>query len=51
MDPNVTLEMIRRELSEPENVDGEIVAELFATLDVWMTRGGFAPSDWSALRR
>lgn len=61
MDPDAALARLR-ELLEPTKVDamiedtntqnGEVesalteAAELFAALDSWMSKGGFAPGNW-----
>lgn len=59
MDPNTTLDELR-ELVEAANrndelLDWQLVAEeladRFAALDQWLSRGGFLPTDWNALRK
>lgn len=57
MDPNETLRRIR-ELSSTaiadddrdcniSNSDARELAELFQSLDEWLTKGGFQPAAWS----
>jgi len=62
MDPNANLEEQRRltqkllsltvgEADLPDlHSDAVRLAELVEALDVWLTRGGFLPSEWQALR-
>lgn len=53
MDPNATLEMLRRfifKLSMGETVDVEDFAEYFEALDKWLTGGGFLPQQWEENR-
>jgi hypothetical protein len=51
MDPDATLQAIRELV---ENNDGSpealALAENFRSLDEWLSRGGFLPTDWNALR-
>ena len=51
MDPNATLKELRHllgsEISEPDVHD---VADLFAALDGWLSKGGFPPSAWTQTR-
>lgn len=56
MDPNAALEAIRREIRlldavAPPGSAPERLVEAFDALDEWLSRGGFLPSDWSALQR
>jgi hypothetical protein len=55
MDPNETLSDIRaviKSYDDPTNIDDERVhyaneiVELFTSLDVWLIKGGFLPSEW-----
>ena len=46
LDPNETLAKLREALKDPTDIDGELVAHLFARLDEWLMRGGFMPRDW-----
>lgn len=57
MDVNATLREMR-EISERINallitdadpVDADRLAELFAALDGWLSKGGFLPRDWAPL--
>lgn len=51
MDPNATLRELRdlvRDAENGEDVQDEI-AERFAALDNWITRGGFLPAEWSTI--
>ncbi len=52
MDVNETLRRLR-EAIQNEQIAGDgsyadEIAELFAALDEWLTRGGALPSDWNA---
>lgn len=42
MDPNVTLNRLR-ELADDNDVEW---ANLFESLDDWLSKGGFLPSEW-----
>lgn len=51
MDPNATLEQIRRLFSDTDTWDGLTLAEVkehFEALDQWLSRGGFLPAAWNA---
>lgn len=43
MDPNATLEQLREESRNNPDQDW---TDLFLALDMWLTSGGFLPSDW-----
>jgi hypothetical protein len=45
MDPNATLAAIR-ELLASDTPDVIELAELMEALDMWLSRGGFLPTDW-----
>ncbi len=52
MDPNATLEKMRRLLAEREDGqwqdydDADMFADAFESLDTWLTNNGFPPRDW-----
>ena len=57
MDPNAALEACRQAVAvmQDETADdgdrldaGDRLAEHFAALDEWLSRGGFAPDAWAA---
>lgn len=55
MDPNATLELatlLANQIvnGEAEEGDAEDLAELVLSLDDWLKRGGFLPSDWKHLQ-
>jgi hypothetical protein len=49
MDPDKTLEKIRRYMQRSEELDGTDVFDLcehLKALDEWLTNGGFPPAEW-----
>jgi hypothetical protein len=52
IDPNIMLNDLRKVIglagTKPIDVDIERAAELFNSLDDWVTHGGFLPDAWSA---
>lgn len=54
MDPDATLTQLREHLADSETYPHDLpaswdaVVELFQALDGWMSRGGFAPADWTS---
>lgn len=51
MDPDVALEMLRRWAEkEVESGDYTEAADLFMSLDHWMSHGGFLPEAWARHR-
>lgn len=57
MDPDATLAQIRdlivkyqTSAEEMSTSDAAELVELVDGLDEWMTKGGFLPTDWNALR-
>lgn len=63
MDPNATLTTLRRltarihataDAATPDHdamaQDADTLATLFASLDEWISRGGFLPQEWSSDR-
>lgn len=57
MDPNETLAQLRDLITAhlipevPSSIDsqldrGDAIAELFGSLDEWLSNGGFLPGDW-----
>lgn len=56
MDPDAALAQIRELIikqqtdNELNDTDTDRLVELIDGLDEWMTKGGFLPTDWSALR-
>jgi len=52
-DPDQLLNVVRAEVHEilhGDKPDPAALAEAANGLDEWLTRGGFLPTDWSALR-
>jgi hypothetical protein len=57
MDPDAALAQIRELIvkhqtssEEMSTSDAAELVELVDSLDEWMTKGGFLPTEWSALR-
>lgn len=57
MDPDAALAQIRELIVKHQTSSEEIstsdaaeLVELVDSLDEWMTKGGFLPTEWSALR-
>jgi hypothetical protein len=57
MDPDATLAQIRNLIiqhqtsaEEMSTSDAAELVELVDSLDEWMTKGGFLPTEWNALR-
>jgi hypothetical protein len=57
MDPDATLTQIRNLIiqhqtsaEEMSTSDAAELVELVDSLDEWMSKGGFLPTEWSALR-
>lgn len=53
MDPNETLRRLRKLINTPTTEATAVAAlmemtDLFGSLDEWISRGGFLPTDWSA---
>ena len=46
MDPNVTLDDLRRAFKDIANKEDCEAYWLFKSLDGWMSRGGFLPDAW-----
>jgi hypothetical protein len=47
MDPEATLKEIREYYGEPlSSKQAHRLADLIEVLDVWLSNGGFLPSDW-----
>ena len=56
MDPEAALEEIRAIVERADDEDTDVVedhnrlVDLIAGLDQWMSRGGFMPKAWAAMR-
>jgi hypothetical protein len=56
MDPDAALAQIRELIADQQthnelnDTDTDRLVELIDSLDEWMTKGGFLPTEWSALR-
>lgn len=55
MDPDATLAQIRELITQQQtddlnDTDTANLVELIDSLDEWLTKGGFLPTEWNALR-
>lgn len=56
MDPDTTLAQIRELIADQQthnelnDTDTDRLVELIDSLDEWLTKGGFLPTEWNALR-